>query len=45
MNYTPEVLERMQQILKDNMEADPRLQIISNLLTRLELDMITKDFC
>jgi len=49
MNYTIESTERMLHIVQDNMEADPRLQIVSNLLDDLlvrgTIDIIPKDFC
>lgn len=45
MNYAPNTIERMLHIVQDNMEADPRLQIVSNLLDDLLLrgmiDIIT----
>jgi len=37
MNYAPNTIERMLHIVQDNMEADPRLQIVSNLLDELLL--------
>jgi hypothetical protein len=49
MNYAPDTIERMLHIVQDNMEADPRLQIVSNLLDDLlvrgTIDIIPKDFC